>query len=172
MAYGVGSSLGGSEFIRFWRNQCSCGSGRSPPVHSGMQNAEWQNRKIGNPHTCYHCRHVARKPSSLSLALTKTSWPPRRPQRRCTTSVTRASVRRSHHDYRLAVTGNSPAQLMESLEAFLRGEARPGLSSGRRLSASPAKTCFCVSGARVPMVRHGATAVGAGSRLSGGHRTL
>ena len=46
-----------------------------------------------------------------------------------------ASVRLSHHDHRLAVTGNSPAQLMESLEAFLRGETRPGLSSGRKPSA-------------------------------------
>src|SRR5579863_2104782 len=46
-----------------------------------------------------------------------------------------ASVRLSHHDHRLASTGNSPAQLMESLEAFLRDEARPGLSSGRKNAA-------------------------------------
>jgi acyl transferase domain-containing protein len=57
-----------------------------------------------------------------------------------------ASARLSHHDYRLAVTGNSPAQLMESLEAFLRGEARPGLSSGRRLSARKRKLVFVFPG--------------------------
>jgi myxalamid-type polyketide synthase MxaE and MxaD len=57
-----------------------------------------------------------------------------------------ASVRLSHHDHRLAVTGNSPAQLIESLEAFLRGEARPGLSSGRKLSARARKLVFVFPG--------------------------
>jgi acyl transferase domain-containing protein len=57
-----------------------------------------------------------------------------------------ASVRLSHHDHRLAMTGNSPAQLMESLEAFLRGEARPGLSSGRKLSARRRKLVFVFPG--------------------------
>jgi acyl transferase domain-containing protein/acyl carrier protein len=57
-----------------------------------------------------------------------------------------ASVRLSHHDYRLAVTGNSPTQLIESLEAFLRGEARPGLSSGRKLSARQRKLVFVFPG--------------------------
>jgi acyl transferase domain-containing protein/acyl carrier protein len=57
-----------------------------------------------------------------------------------------ASVRLSHHDHRLAVTGNSPAQLSESLEAFLRGEARPGLSSGRKLSTRRRKLVFVFPG--------------------------
>jgi myxalamid-type polyketide synthase MxaE and MxaD len=57
-----------------------------------------------------------------------------------------ASVRLSHHEYRLAVTGNSPAQLLESLEAFGRGEARPGLSSGRELSARRRKLVFVFAG--------------------------
>jgi myxalamid-type polyketide synthase MxaE and MxaD len=57
-----------------------------------------------------------------------------------------ASVRLSHHDHRLAVTGNSPAQLMESLEAFLRGETRPGLSSGRKPSARRRKLVFVFPG--------------------------
>jgi acyl transferase domain-containing protein len=57
-----------------------------------------------------------------------------------------ASVRRSHHDYRLAVTGNSPAQLAEGLEAFLRGEVRPGLSAGRKVSGRPRKLVFVFPG--------------------------
>ena len=57
-----------------------------------------------------------------------------------------ASVRLAHHDHRLAVTGNSPAQLIESLEAFLRGEARPGLSSGRKLSSRRRKLVFVFPG--------------------------
>src|SRR4030095_3595048 len=57
-----------------------------------------------------------------------------------------ASARLSHHDYRLAVTGNSPAQLTESLDAFLRGETRPGLSSGRKLSARRRKLVFVFPG--------------------------
>jgi myxalamid-type polyketide synthase MxaE and MxaD len=56
------------------------------------------------------------------------------------------SARLSHHDYRLAVTGNSPAELMESLEAFLRGETRPGLSSGRKLSSRRRKVVFVFPG--------------------------
>ena len=57
-----------------------------------------------------------------------------------------ASVRLGHHDHRLAVTGNSPAQLIESLDAFLRSEARPGLSSGRKLSVRPRKLAFVFPG--------------------------
>ena len=57
-----------------------------------------------------------------------------------------ACARLSHHDHRLAVTGNSAAQMMESLEAFLRGEARPGLSSGRKLSARRRKLVFVFPG--------------------------
>jgi myxalamid-type polyketide synthase MxaE and MxaD len=57
-----------------------------------------------------------------------------------------ASVRLSHHEHRLAITGNSPAQLLESLEAFWRGEARPGLSSGRKLSARRRKLVFVFPG--------------------------
>jgi myxalamid-type polyketide synthase MxaE and MxaD len=57
-----------------------------------------------------------------------------------------ASVRLSHHDHRLAVTGDSPAQLIESLEAFLRGEARPGLSTGRKVSTRRRKLVFVFPG--------------------------
>ena len=57
-----------------------------------------------------------------------------------------ASVRLSHHEHRLAVTGNSPAQLSESLDAFLRSEARPGLSSGRKFSTRQRKLVFVFPG--------------------------
>ena len=57
-----------------------------------------------------------------------------------------ASLRLGHHDHRLAVTGNSPAQLMDSLAAFSRDEARPGLSSGRGLSARRRKLVFVFPG--------------------------
>ena len=57
-----------------------------------------------------------------------------------------ASVRLAHHDHRLAMTGGSPAQLVESLEAFLRGEARPGLSSGRKLSSRRRRLVFVFPG--------------------------
>lgn len=57
-----------------------------------------------------------------------------------------ASVRRCQHDHRLAVTGNSPDQLVESLEGFLRGETRPGLSSGRKPTARRRKLVFVFSG--------------------------
>ena len=57
-----------------------------------------------------------------------------------------ASVRQSHHNYRLAVAGNSSAQLLEGLEAFLKGETRAGLSCGRTASASRRKLVFAFSG--------------------------
>ncbi len=57
-----------------------------------------------------------------------------------------ASMRRGHHDYRLAVTGYSREQLTEGLRAFLQGEARPGLSSGRKDSARRRKLVFVFSG--------------------------
>jgi myxalamid-type polyketide synthase MxaE and MxaD len=57
-----------------------------------------------------------------------------------------ASVRLGHHDHRLAVTGDSPAELIESLEAFVRGEARAGLSFGRKPSARRRKLVFVFPG--------------------------
>jgi acyl transferase domain-containing protein/acyl carrier protein len=41
-----------------------------------------------------------------------------------------ASVRRSHHDKRLAVTGMNAGELIQGLEAAARGEAVPGLLGG------------------------------------------
>jgi acyl transferase domain-containing protein/acyl carrier protein len=57
-----------------------------------------------------------------------------------------ASMRRGHHDYRLAVTGNSVEQLIEGLQAFLHGETRPGLSSGRKDSGRRRKLVFVFPG--------------------------
>jgi myxalamid-type polyketide synthase MxaE and MxaD len=57
-----------------------------------------------------------------------------------------ASLRLGHHDHRLAVTGNSPTQLIEGLEGFSQGEARLGLSSGHKLAARRWKLAFVFSG--------------------------
>ena len=57
-----------------------------------------------------------------------------------------ASARRSHHDYRLSVTGNSSEQLIDGLDAFLKGETRAGLSSGRKALAGRKKLAFVFSG--------------------------
>ena len=57
-----------------------------------------------------------------------------------------ASARRSHHEYRLAATGNSVAQLTDALDAFIAGETRPGLSSGRKLSDRQRKLVFVFPG--------------------------
>jgi acyl transferase domain-containing protein/acyl carrier protein len=57
-----------------------------------------------------------------------------------------ASARRSHNDYRLSVTGNSPEQLIDGLDAFLKGETRNGLSSGRKALAGRKKLAFVFSG--------------------------
>ncbi len=57
-----------------------------------------------------------------------------------------ASARRGHHDYRLAVSGESPQQLIEGLDAFLKGETRAGLSSGRKAHAGRGKLALVFSG--------------------------
>jgi len=57
-----------------------------------------------------------------------------------------AGARRSHHEYRLAATGNSASQLADALETFIRGEVCPGLSSGRKLSDRGRKLVFVFPG--------------------------
>jgi myxalamid-type polyketide synthase MxaE and MxaD len=57
-----------------------------------------------------------------------------------------ASARRSHHEYRFAATGNSAADLAEVLETFIRREACPRLSSGRKLSDRQRKLVFVFPG--------------------------
>ena len=57
-----------------------------------------------------------------------------------------ASIRRSHHDYRLAVMGHSREQLSESLAAFVQGEAHPGLSSGRQIAGRQRQIVFVFPG--------------------------
>jgi myxalamid-type polyketide synthase MxaD len=57
-----------------------------------------------------------------------------------------ASARRSHHDCRVSVAGDSPDQLIEGLEAFLKGETRAGLLSGRKALGGHKKLAFVFSG--------------------------
>ncbi|MDH7486314.1 MAG: beta-ketoacyl synthase N-terminal-like domain-containing protein [Anaerolineae bacterium] len=57
-----------------------------------------------------------------------------------------ASVRRSHHDHRLAVVGHSKAGLVQGLEGFLRGEAGPGISVGRKAAGQPPRLVFVFPG--------------------------
>src|SRR5215218_4183722 len=57
-----------------------------------------------------------------------------------------AGARRTHHAHRLALAGNSREQLTEHLEAFLEGESRPGMSSGRKLGDLRRKLVFVFSG--------------------------
>jgi acyl transferase domain-containing protein/acyl carrier protein len=57
-----------------------------------------------------------------------------------------ASARRGHQDYRLAVSGDSREQLTDGLQAFLQGESRPGLSSGRKDSGRRRKLVFVFPG--------------------------
>jgi acyl transferase domain-containing protein/aryl carrier-like protein len=57
-----------------------------------------------------------------------------------------ASLRRSHHDYRLALVGRSHEELDGSLEAFLAGATRQGLSSGHLVSGRRPRIVFVFSG--------------------------
>ena len=57
-----------------------------------------------------------------------------------------ASLRRTHHEYRLAIAGRSRSELAGKLEAFLQDESRPGLSSGRKSSERQAGIVFAFPG--------------------------
>jgi len=58
-----------------------------------------------------------------------------------------ASVRRPHHEHRLALVGESRAELREQIAAFLAGEARPHLSAGSvELAAGRRKVVFVFPG--------------------------
>jgi acyl transferase domain-containing protein/acyl-CoA synthetase (AMP-forming)/AMP-acid ligase II/acyl carrier protein len=54
-----------------------------------------------------------------------------------------AARRRSHHDERAAVVARTPADATEALQAFLRGEASPGLAVGRATGQPPRVVFVC-----------------------------
>jgi acyl transferase domain-containing protein/acyl carrier protein len=57
-----------------------------------------------------------------------------------------ASLRRGQHDHRLTVVARSTKELTEHLEAFLNGETRPYMASGRKASSHSHKVAFVFSG--------------------------
>jgi acyl transferase domain-containing protein/acyl-CoA synthetase (AMP-forming)/AMP-acid ligase II/NADPH:quinone reductase-like Zn-dependent oxidoreductase/acyl carrier protein len=57
-----------------------------------------------------------------------------------------AGARRGHHDHRLAVVGDSPAELSEGLAAYRQGVPRPGLFAGRCRPAQQPGMVFLFSG--------------------------
>src|SRR3712207_384147 len=56
------------------------------------------------------------------------------------------SLRRGHHDHRLAVVARSTEELVERLDAFVAGETRPHMSSGRSATGRAQKPAFVFSG--------------------------
>jgi acyl transferase domain-containing protein len=57
-----------------------------------------------------------------------------------------ASVRRTHHDYRLAVVGRSTRELADILDAHLAGENRAGVAVGDVLDRRPPRIVHVFSG--------------------------
>ncbi|HLW48922.1 MAG TPA: SDR family NAD(P)-dependent oxidoreductase [bacterium] len=55
-------------------------------------------------------------------------------------------VRRSHHDYRLALTAHSCDEAQELLDTFLAGQEHAGLVVGRRVPSERTKIAFVCSG--------------------------
>jgi acyl transferase domain-containing protein len=56
-----------------------------------------------------------------------------------------AGIRRSHHDHRLVILGQSPEGLVENLDAFIRGESLPDVIFGRKGASQPSSV-FVFSG--------------------------
>jgi acyl transferase domain-containing protein/acyl carrier protein len=124
----------------------------APPPNSEIHNAKWARENpqsaIRNSNCAYLLPLSARSPQALrSVArlyqdfLTRSDSMPSRHD-----ICYSASTRRSHHDYRLAVSGKSADQLAEQLGAFLRDEARPGLSYGQKHSDRRRKLVFVFPG--------------------------
>ncbi|MFN8008993.1 MAG: type I polyketide synthase [Terriglobia bacterium] len=57
-----------------------------------------------------------------------------------------SSLRRTHHDYRLALTGRTHHDLIEQIDAFRLGESRLGMSVGKANSDRPLKIVFVFPG--------------------------
>nr|QVV57687.1 polyketide synthase [Myxococcales bacterium] len=57
-----------------------------------------------------------------------------------------ASVRRTHHEHRLAVVGRTRRELAESLAAFTRGEPPQGMTQGKVSSEGAPRLVFVFSG--------------------------
>ncbi len=57
-----------------------------------------------------------------------------------------ASARRTHHDYRIAIEGNTREQLVEGLDAYLQGQPGWRTSQGRAVSGRRAPVVFVFSG--------------------------
>ena len=57
-----------------------------------------------------------------------------------------ASLRRTHHDWRVGVVGRSPTDLATQLRGFARGEPMAQAFSGRRLPDRPPVVAFIFSG--------------------------
>ncbi len=140
-----GPALAGVSSFGFGGTNAHVVLEEAPQSDLPMQNTEW---KIGDSESAHLLPLSARSPEalhSLARAYQNSLAAPA-----STASLHdicySASVRRSHHDYRLAATGNSPEQLSELLDAFLRGEARPGLSSGPKISGRKRKLVFVFPG--------------------------
>lgn len=57
-----------------------------------------------------------------------------------------AALRRSHHDYRLALVGSSRQEMIDKLDVFLAGEAQAGISSGRKMVGDTPRLAFVFTG--------------------------
>src|SRR5690606_20747173 len=57
-----------------------------------------------------------------------------------------ASLRRTHHDFRLTAAAHSLAEMAAQLNTYARGEASPAVASGRRIPGRAPKVAFVFSG--------------------------
>lgn len=57
-----------------------------------------------------------------------------------------ATVRRTHHEFRLALSAKDRSTLQERLGAWLDGDEQPGIVTGRRLPQTPSKAVFVYPG--------------------------
>ena len=74
------------------------------------------------------------------------SCSPTRTARRLSDIVYSASVRRTHHEHRLAVVGRTPEEMAEALGVLVRDNVTGGVVPGRAASAGRPKVVFVFPG--------------------------
>ena len=132
----------GRELVRDLGNQCShrAGAGRGGLPRAIRVNVQGEASACLGPHA-EALRAMAEAYREFMIAET-TSECPSTLDDVCYT----ASLRRTHHDHRLALVMQSSENLIEQLDAFLEGESRRGVISGRRIPDVQRKIVFAFPG--------------------------
>ncbi|WP_338866154.1 type I polyketide synthase [Myxococcus stipitatus] len=89
----------------------------------------------------------ARSPEALvATARRHADWLTEHPEASLRDVCATAALRRAHHEHRLALTGRTPGELAEKLQALARGESVAGGTVGRKVGGARRRVVFVFPG--------------------------